>query len=144
MFIEDRSELRAHNFCTTLMDAEDHTQDGVAILQFLHIMKVCIGQNPSNLIQEFLAVAEVLSDKHRVLLVDPVVVEDQIVEQIHDLFLQTHIEVLVDIAIAEELSEEFEALVILDKPALALEIVSFDPGCKTAESGILELKGLFA
>lgn len=31
----------------------------------------------------------------------------------------------------------------VDEPALAFEVVCFDPGRKTAEDGVLELEGLF-
>ena len=33
-------------------------------------------------------------------------------------------------------------MLLVDEPALALEVVRLDPGCQTAEDGVLELDGL--
>ena len=34
-------------------------------------------------------------------------------------------------------------MLVIDKPALAFEVVGFHPGCKATEDGILDLEGFF-
>lgn len=109
------------------MQAEDHSEDRVAILQFLHILEIRIREDRPNFVHELLIVAEVLSNEHRMLFVDSIVIENQIVQQVHDLLLQAHIEVLICAAVAQESGKKFEALLVFNKPALALEVVSFYP-----------------
>ena len=64
-------------------------------------------------------------------------------DQIDDFLLESDIEGLVDAGIADKVREELESLLVIDKPALAFEVVGFHPGCQATEDGILDLEGLF-
>jgi len=50
-------------------------------------------------------------------------------DQVDDFLLESDIEGLVDAGIADQAREELESLLVIDKPALAFEVVGFHPGC---------------
>lgn len=125
------------------MQSEYDVQKRIAILKLLHVAQVRVDNATLELQEEVLIATEVLTHEEGILCVDSVIVDDQVVDEADHLLLEPHRESLVERAITDEACQEAEALLIIDKSALALKVVCFDPRCQAAEDSILDLDGLF-
>lgn len=91
-----------------------------------------------------MVIAEVVSHKERLILIDSIVIRHKIVNEIHHSLLQSNVEGLIDILVAHKALKEVQAALVLDKAALAFKIVSLNPSCKAAEDGVLEREAFFS
>jgi len=109
------------------MQAEDDPQDLIPVLELLHALQVCTGENGVELLKACLISAKMLSHRVRMLLIDSIVVQNEIVYEVHHFLLQAHVEGLVELLVAQEVRQEVKSLRLAEEAALALEVVCFEP-----------------
>lgn len=109
------------------MQAEDDPQDLVPILELLHALQICTGENGIELLQDCLISAKMLPDRVGMLLINAIIVQDEIVNEVHHFLLEAHVEGLVELLVAQEARQEVKSLLLTEEAALALEVVSFEP-----------------
>lgn len=72
----------------------------------MDVLQVCIDNDVPDLIHEHLVAAIILSHKHRVLFLDIIIVVNQVVEQINDFLLKSHVESSIHVAVTEEIAQK--------------------------------------
>ena len=78
------------------------------------------------------------------LLVDAIVVEDEVINEVHHLLLQPHVEGLCELLIAHEARQELKSVLLGQEAALSIKVVCLEPGSQTTEERILHREGVFA
>jgi len=84
--------MRSNHISLVLVKAEEDGKDVISVLQFLHVVQISRAQGGENLSKEVLVCCKELSDVVRVLIVDAVVIDDQVLDEVHDLFLEAQVE----------------------------------------------------
>ncbi len=125
------------------MQAEEDPQNLVLVLQLLHVLKIDPEEWCSKLIEEVSIITELLSHKIWMLFKDTVVIQDQIIDQIDNFSFEPHIKVGILWGVVDEAREEFETVLVVDKSAFTLEIVSLYPGSQATKDCIFQRNRAF-
>ena len=77
-----------------------------------------------------------LSDVVWVLSEHAIVIQHQVLDQVHHFLVKTDVEAMVGCRVANQRCQEVKALLLCDEAPLSFEVISLEPGGKTAKNSI--------